>query len=87
MQAMRSIKEKFNATNEGLRRIIGQDEAQSDRSEKLQLIQRPLICYYSQMPKQTMKQFIMSEEVSDYYIEKPIPYKELVSFLRLLNIL
>ena len=39
------------------------------------------------MPNQSMKHFIMADEMPDYYIEKPIPFKELVYFLRLLNIL
>ena len=88
LQALKSIKQRFKAANDGLLKMYVRVDGSYDSASELPFfIQRPLICYYSQMPKPTMKNFMRSEETPDYYIEKPIPFKELVSFLRLLNIL
>ncbi len=46
----------------------------------------PFICYYSQYDYGTMKQFITEEEEADFYIEKPMPIKELISLLKLFNL-
>ena len=45
------------------------------------------MCFYSQYDKTSMQKFIKAEEKADYYLEKPLHFKELVSLLRLLNII
>ena len=48
---------------------------------------RPFICYLSQFEFATMSRFITEEEQADCYFEKPLPSKDLISLLRLLNVL
>ena len=47
---------------------------------------RPLLCYLTQFNSKTMMQFMTVEDEADCYLEKPLPPKELVSLLRLLNL-
>ena len=62
--------------------LIATPQVSSER-----LISRPMICYYSQSDYNVMKEFISPQEKADYYLEKPLRLKELVSLLRLINIL
>ena len=51
------------------------------------MILKPLMCYYSQYDRAMMQTFLSDKEVADCYLEKPLPITELISLLRLINIL
>ena len=56
-----------------------------NETDKPKYLVRPFVCYISQFSYDAMKQFIPEEEQCECYLEKPIPIKELVSLLMLLN--
>ena len=55
------------------------------RDDEGYFVLRPVICYLSQYDRGTMMQFITEQEYADCYLEKPLPFKEFVSLLRLIN--
>ena len=47
---------------------------------------RPLVCYLSQFDQKSFYTNFGATSKAECYIEKPLPFKELVSLLRLLNL-
>ena len=45
-----------------------------------------MICYLTQHEFNMIQSFISEEEKADYYLEKPLPRKELTSLLKIINI-
>ena len=75
---MKMIKEKYSQVNQQYK-----EENKTDAD----LVLRPLMCYYSQHNRDMMGAFTTEEEKADCFLEKPLPIKELVSLLRLVNLL
>ena len=48
---------------------------------------RPLICFYSQFERERFVHFFGSDEQPEFFLEKPLALKELVSLLKLIRIL
>ena len=48
---------------------------------------RPLIVFFSQFDRSQFSGFFTEEEQPEFYLEKPLAVKELVSLLRLIKIL
>ena len=80
MEALKIIKSKYQRMNSAL------DLGDTGRQDGNPLLLRPVICYLSQYSQGTMMQFLTEEEHADCYLEKPLPFNELKSLLRLLNI-
>ena len=72
IDTLRMVKERFAEFNQKNRQVVAI---------------RPCICFLSQYDEQTMMQFISDEEQADFFLEKPLPFKQLVSLLRILGIL
>ena len=62
----------------------GEQLLRQDQEE--QHILRPLISYVSQFSYTTLKTVLEEGEEAECYIEKPFPFKDMVSLLRLLYI-
>ena len=45
-----------------------------------------MICYWSFTKHDVMHEFLLQEEMADAYLEKPLPKEELLSLLKLLNL-
>ena len=75
IQAVKLIKQRYKELNEVLAQL-----------RRPQLV-RPALLYFSQYNKETMEQFIAEDERADYYLEKPVPTREIVALLSLLNII
>lgn len=91
LEALKIIKEKYRILNERkysneLLIKTSEDVKEPSLTERKTKVIRPFICYLSQFDYGTMMQLITDEEKPDFYLEKPLPAKELVSLLRLLNI-
>ena len=85
MEALKRIKQKYIEINQ---KIINQ-ATRSDSSHSSQnfVVLKPLICYYSQYDRSVMQNFLTTDEEADCFLEKPLPIKELISLLRLINVL
>ena len=79
-QAAQAIKTLFDNFNSDLR-------GASDSPHECQVV-RPLICYLSQLEKADYETMNASNSSikADCYIEKPLPVKDLVSLIKLLNL-
>ena len=80
LEACKLIKKKYSLINS---RALKQPEVQLAET----LVMRPFICFVTQQEFGTMRQFITEEEQADCYLEKPLAINQLISLLRILNIL
>ena len=82
MEVMLRLKKKYKEMNEKAKNVEG-----SDSSNSHIIVLKPFICYYSQYDRATMMNFMTEEEKADYYLEKPLPLTELISLLKLINVI
>ena len=78
MEAMKMIRDKYKQINEKYRAIHDTDR---------KVVIEPLMCYYSQCSRDMIDTFTTEDEKADLFLQKPLPIKELVSLLRIINVL
>ena len=82
MEVMLKLKKKYIEINE---KAKAKAPKGSDKANIIVL--KPFICYYSQYDRATMVSFMTEQEKADYYLEKPLPLAELISLLKLINVI
>ena len=74
------VKEMFASHNQRLSAQIGDNETKT-------YILRPLVVFFSQLEKDQFRHFYSTEEQADFFLQKPLPLKELAALLRLLSLI
>ena len=82
IKALNLIKEKYELENKLLDKMRARN-----RSSGVPKLVRPFICFYTSESYNNMLSHTIRGERPDYYLQKPLPLKDLVSLLRLVNIL
>ena len=86
-ETVQIIKEKFVQFNLTLnnKRLLNKKDATTTLSAD-ETVLRPIICFLSQLEKAGIVHKLTEDEQADGYLEKPLPLKDLICLLRLLQI-